>query len=217
MSQQITSRIRPATIQTLDPSKLSSSEFIDASLKLEIRAYGRDKSLFRMHYHGHSRFPEGTRGFLYYHSPEASDPPIAGEIRFRLTPGNDPAYFTHGSDLLCPNGLPWVIHLLAMAGSQKKLFYQPIRKLLIDDGLVAPALLEKWDTNELHLFRNSRIIHSFGQPFAIKFDVENFDFHLPMANQLQFVRFQGLFCHSYRRFAYSGGYINTACLIPTLN
>jgi hypothetical protein len=214
MSQQIASRIRLATIQTLDPSKLSSSEFIDASLKLKIRAYGRDKSFFNANYHGCSKFPEGTRGFLYYHS---SGPPAAGQIRFRLTPGNDPAYFTHGSDLLCPNGLPWAIHLLAMAGSQKKLLYQPIRKLLIDDGLVAPALLEKWDTNELHLIRSSRIIHSFGQPFAIKFDVENFDFHLPMANQLQFQRFLGLFCR-HRRFApYSGGHVNIACLIPTLN
>jgi hypothetical protein len=184
---------------------------------VQIHAYGRDKSIFCTRYHSKSRFPEGTRGFLYYHSPEASDPPIAGEIRFRLTPGNDPAYFTHGSDLLCPNGLPWVIHLLAMTGSQTKLFYQPIRKLLIDDGLVAPALLEKWDTNEHHLFRCSRIIHSFGQLFAINFDMTSFNFYLPMGNQLQFLTFQGLFCR-HRRFApYSGGHVNIACLIPTLN
>jgi hypothetical protein len=183
---------------------------------MKICAYGRNKSLFYTRYHSNSRFPEGTRGFLYYHPPEASDPPITGQIRFRLTPGNDPAYFTHGSDLLRPNGLPWAIHLLAMAGSQTKLFYQPIRKLLIDDGLVAPALLEKWDTNELHLIRSSRIIHSFGQLFTINFDMTFFNFYLPMANQLQFLTFQGLFCH-HRFTPYSGGHINIACLIPTLN
>jgi hypothetical protein len=102
-----------------------------------------------------------------------------------------------------------------MAGSQK--IYQPIKKLLVDDGLVAPALLEKWDTNEYHLFRSSRIIHSFGQLFTINFDVTFFHFYLPMGNQLQWLTFRGLFCR-HRRFApYSGGHINIACLIPTLN
>ncbi|GLB38770.1 hypothetical protein LshimejAT787_0506350 [Lyophyllum shimeji] len=45
------------------------------------------------------RFPRDARGFLYYHC-DHNLPPTAGEIRFRLTPNDNPATFEDGIDLI---------------------------------------------------------------------------------------------------------------------
>jgi hypothetical protein len=200
---------------------LRPSDFIDASSQSCIIAYGRDKSIFQTHYHCYSNFPEGTRGFLYYHSPEASDPPTAGEIRFRLTTGNDPASFNQGSDLRAPNGLPWIIHLLATVentGGGGKQIYQPIKQLLVDDRLVTPALLETCAAMvnaSGHPRRNSRIIHSFGQLFHIKFDARVFKCFILSKTHLYRLFYNNFSIekHRYGYFAaYSGGYINMVSL-----
>jgi len=210
-SRQIT-----PTIQTLDPSRLRSSDFIDISLRPRMHVYGLNPQIpFQSFYYNSDYFPEGTRGFLYYHSPKAGVPPTAGEVRFRLTDGNDPASFVHGSDLLWPNGLPWAIQLFMMTRSQ---IYQPIKQLLISDALVTPALLERCtamvDDDDVPQ-RNSRIIHSFGQPFHFKFDTTYFRLYVPTLDRLQHLRFDGLFCR--RSFKpYSGGYISTVYLMSTL-
>ncbi|KAJ6611908.1 hypothetical protein B0H10DRAFT_2437240 [Mycena sp. CBHHK59/15] len=49
----------------------------------------------------HLPFPNGTCGFLYYRSDRES--PLAGTIRFRVTPDHSPASFPHGKDLLVPS------------------------------------------------------------------------------------------------------------------
>jgi hypothetical protein len=65
----------------------------------------------------------------------------AGEVRFRLTSGDNPKSFKMGSDLHVRNtALPWRTTLLTM--TERKI-YKPIRELLLADGLVAPALLTK--------------------------------------------------------------------------
>ncbi|KIM71680.1 hypothetical protein PILCRDRAFT_820866 [Piloderma croceum F 1598] len=145
-------------------------------------------------------FPEGTRGFLYYCQPNPGAPLVAGQIRFRLTPGNDPASFIQGSDLLMPNGLPWSIPLLMIAGEKIKDQGDSatgIWQQLVDDGLVTPTLLETWGAtmkaSKLAPIPSSRIIHSFGQLFHVDFDLNCFYFFLLTMNQLRRQRYYGLF------------------------
>ena len=117
ITRQITSsRHKPystRTIQTLDPSRLRSSDFMDVSFAQYTRLCIGNQDPVALFYFGARRipFPDGTRGFLYYHSPGASVPPAAGELRFRLTSGNDPASFIQGNDLRMPNSLGWGIPL----------------------------------------------------------------------------------------------------------
>jgi hypothetical protein len=168
---------------------------------------------------GH-RFPEGTRGFLYYDEPAAGVPPAAGELRFRVTPGNTPASFVQGSDLLWPTGLPWSVPLLAMVGIesvQKTKYYEPILQLLLDDGFVTRTLLKKCATMVKSVksgrpLRGSRIIHSFGQLFHIMFEGFDLRFFALSMNQLQCARCRLYHCnHKMKYFMpYSGEYTKIA-------
>ena len=137
-------------------------------------------------YYNRDRFPEGTRGFIYYRPPNPGTPSVAGNLRFRLTPGNNPASFIQGSDLRMPNGLPWGIPLLLIAVKYQS--HNFIRQQLIDDGLVTPTLLETskamMTANKHAPGRSSRIIHSFGQLFHINFDIKELEFYLLTANSL---------------------------------
>jgi hypothetical protein len=165
---------------------------MDVSLKTRMTAYYPCVlPAFNGRYHGDQRFPEGTRGFLYYSEPKAGIPPAAGELRFRVIPGNTPASFAQGHDLQLKTGLPWCISLMAIVENsnvRKGQHYESIRRLLLDDGFVTPALLEKCaamrNCKKLPVCR-SRIIHSFGQLFYIKFDATSFCFYSLSMDQLQ--------------------------------
>jgi len=168
---------------------------MDISLKSRIIAYALGcKSTFEGSYYRRQRFPEGTRGFLYYNEPKAGAPPAAGDLRFRVTPGNTPASFVQGSDLLRPTGLPWSTPLLAMVEKPESVHtneqYQPILQLLLEDGFVTPTLLETCATmansSRPQPVRGSRIIHSFGQLFHITFEASEFRFFALSMNQLQY-------------------------------
>ncbi|KIM86971.1 hypothetical protein PILCRDRAFT_815419 [Piloderma croceum F 1598] len=189
-------------IHTLHPSRLRSSDLIDVSLKTRMRVYGPGCEYpFTGLPYGH-HFPQGTRGFLYYNSPKAGDPPAAGELRFRLISGNTPASFVQGSDLQFPNGLPWCIPLLAMIDKLENIRehrnYQSMRQLLLDDGLVTPALLETCaamlDAYKYRSPSSRRIIHSFGQLFHISFDMVSFPFFALSMNQLRYAAYHGIYC-----------------------
>jgi hypothetical protein len=137
---------------------------------------------------------------LYYKPPKAGVPPAAGELRFRLMPGNPPAVsFAQGSDLQVETGLPWHIPLLAMVerSVREGRHYQSIRQLLLNDGFVTPALLETCaamlNTSKYHPHRNSHVIHSFGQLFHIKFDATAFNFFVLSMNQVQYKHLGGLY------------------------
>jgi hypothetical protein len=198
---------------------------MDISLITQITAHALGgKFAFGGTYQGDQRFPEGTRGFLYYNEPKAGVPPAAGDLRFRVTPGNTPASFVHGSDLLFQTGLPWSIPLLAMVKKQavrKGQHYQPILQLLLDDGCVTPTLLETCATmvnsSRPRPLRSSRIIHSFGQLFPIMFEVSYLTFFALSMNQLQHQRHR--LYHYYKIkdiIPYSGEYTKIAQFMPIL-
>jgi hypothetical protein len=216
-------RMKRPAIQTLDPSRLRSSDFIDASLVQNMCLLSHLATIpFTTYYTQRNcdHFPTGTRGFLYYHPPNPGAPLVAGQVRFRLTPGNDPASFIHGSDLQMPNGLPWGIPLLAIVrGSlpdpDQTIQHHPfLRENLINDGFLTPTLLETCEAmvkaNEHAPTRSSHIIHSFDQLFHVKFDRIYLYLFVLANNQLQRQRFIGLFSArkaSLRRIApYQGEY-----------
>ena len=175
------------------------------------------KSPFEGSFHQGHRFPEGTHGFLYYNEPKAGAPPAAGDLRFRVTPGNTPASFVQGSDLLWKTGLPWSIPLVAMVEKPESVQtneqYQPILQLLLDDGFVTPTLLETCATlvTSRHPQRGSRIIHSFGQLFHIKFEAFGFRFWALSMHQLRYRYHHGFYFYQIGRFRlYSGEYTRVA-------
>jgi hypothetical protein len=221
VAQQITPRRRKNRLQTLDPSQLRPSDFIDFSLTKHPSLNISNYKSSQFTYSGSSHFPDDTRGFLYYQPPNPGAPPAAGGLRFRLTPGNDPASFNQGSDLQLPNGLPWGASLLTIAHWQ---CYQPTRQLLIDDGLVTPALLETCTilVNNLGIrpVINSRIIHSFGQLFHVDFSVTYFTFHTLSTTELRHRYYRSFFAEAKTNrksiAPYQGEYTSIAYLMPIL-
>jgi hypothetical protein len=197
---------------------------MDISLKSHMTAYAPGcKSSFRGLFHQDHRFPEGTHGFLYYNEPKAGAPPAAGDLRFRVTPGNTPASFVQGSDLLRPTGLPWSTPLLAMVEKPESVHtneqYQPILQLLLEDGFVTPTLLETCATmansSRPQPVRGSRIIHSFGQLFHITFEASEFRFFALSMNQLQY-KCRRIYYKNTKFLPYSGEYTKIAQFIPIL-
>ena len=198
---------------------------MDISLLSHLTAHALGcKSTFRGTYHSDQCFPEGTRGFLYYDEPKAGVPPAAGELRFRVIPGNTPASFVQGSDLLLETGFPWSIPLLAMVEKQsvrKGQLYQPILQLLLDDGFVTPTLLETCATmvnsSRPRPLRGSRIIHSFGQLFHFMFEAFDLTFFALSMNQLQYKLRRLYHYHEIENFIpYSGEYTKIAQFMPIL-
>ncbi|TBU54995.1 hypothetical protein BD310DRAFT_951062 [Dichomitus squalens] len=177
-------------VRTLDPTKLTPSDYVDFSEKFIPRvnivtqsshpedatnllpqrlSAGVIATGFR-----DRRFPPNTAGFLYYHTPPYS-PPLAGEVRFRVTPSPDPASFTQGYDLLMDYGVRWNIPLLYMTDKKE---YTGLHTLLLQDGLVTPQLsdiaasavegLNKTAHGRKISFRRTVLVSSFGRGFYIR-------------------------------------------------
>ena len=156
-------------IRTLDPTKLTPHDHIDFSTlsypcvnfvtqstahrvvsnprSIEILAWGWPNK----------RFPTNTTGFLYYHIPSYT-PPLAGEVRFRITPSSDPSSFAMGSDLLMRHGIPWRIPLLYVAGRD---IFKDLHALLIRDGFITPQILDAATSAEMTLTTTGHI-HKVG-------------------------------------------------------
>ncbi|KAI1781648.1 hypothetical protein LXA43DRAFT_859785, partial [Ganoderma leucocontextum] len=83
-------------------------------------------------------FPAGTHGFLYYSVPPNSSP-LAGELRFRITPSRDPQSFATGSVLLTERGMPWRYPLYKIVCRPN---YRHITALLLQDGLVSQQTMD---------------------------------------------------------------------------
>ncbi|KAI1783724.1 hypothetical protein LXA43DRAFT_1129764 [Ganoderma leucocontextum] len=136
-------------IRTLDPARLTPDDYLDltrissisvnvllhpanpASLRpaRDLRAYLWDAALSE------------ARGFLYYHRPPHS-PPIAGELRFRLTPDGSsrPSSFAAGSDLCTVwRGRPWRLPLYKMTYRD---CFRGVFALLLQDRLVSQRTLD---------------------------------------------------------------------------
>jgi hypothetical protein len=151
----------------LDPSRLRPSDFVDMSgLKRKRVHTGRD--VCRISYSWYQSFipfPAGTAGFLYYHNPLRDVLPMSGEVRFCITPSDDPSTFASGTDLLNPRSLPWSVPLIL----SKHNWYKPMMDCLLDNNLVTTEIIRECMAHGYGA-RQSSIIRSLGQPFSVKMD-----------------------------------------------
>jgi hypothetical protein len=159
-------------LSTLDPAHLTPADYIslsyhtNPSLSFIPRTSSFPIRFFRKNGE-YQPFPQGTRGFLYYHAPRQL-PPMAGAVRFRITPGSHPSTFPDGVDLL-RDGLPWEISLptLAAAVGRKEV----LREQLLLEGLVSQADLAQCRAAAPTKKRlDSKIaLYTLNQPFPIAF------------------------------------------------
>ena len=120
-------------------------------------------------------WPDNSKGFLYYHAPP-NRPRIAGEVRLRLTPANDPSTFEQGSDLCFidttnPNddstlSQPWRRPLYSLATN---LATRPLYEKLIEDGFIPPDLDKAIQSLPKLRFMYSRcqFVHSINDTFIL--------------------------------------------------
>ncbi|TRM58159.1 hypothetical protein BD626DRAFT_634238 [Schizophyllum amplum] len=114
-------------IRTLSPAKLTKTETLDISGKIQFVIHTPFGSALLPYYYNF-RFPAGTHGFLYFASSHA-DP----SIRFRIVDTGDPDEFKNGRDLLLPNAVtPW--HVSKKTITKTKLG-AALRRLLAHEGL----------------------------------------------------------------------------------
>ncbi|KAJ7468243.1 hypothetical protein B0H11DRAFT_2045993, partial [Mycena galericulata] len=126
-------------VSTLDPSRLANADFVDISdlSSVQISFLRFNDTGDRLHYmagpQGHIfPFPPRTRGFFYFRS--AFDlSPLAGGLRFRISPNDISSSFSRGHDLLLPSGSPWELLLPRMVAHKT---YATILKYLLSIGLV---------------------------------------------------------------------------------
>ncbi|KAG5652724.1 hypothetical protein H0H81_003975 [Sphagnurus paluster] len=161
-------------IQTLDPRRITVSDFINISNRKSSRIYTPDlihPSL--IHYGSKLPFPPNCCGFLYYHRDPTLPITMSG-IRFRLTSGNDPALFDSGTDLTGPSGLPWEIIMPRLLLNS---IYSPLKNLLLSDKLVDPGVVEfvekSWRVKEpggmrdLSRLPKFQLLHYLEHPFEV--------------------------------------------------
>ncbi|KAF8074030.1 hypothetical protein FPV67DRAFT_782767 [Lyophyllum atratum] len=154
-------------LRTLDPQRIQPQDFVDISNYKQPRFFKSGSQLVILHYgktFGRIPFPPKSHGFLYYHH-DPKLPLTTGEIRFRLTPRDDPAQFQNGQDLKDIHGKPWAISLLTMTKSS----YEPLRMLVLEDELVDPNLMrviqESLSLNKFH--RHVTPLHYLEHPFSL--------------------------------------------------
>ncbi|GLB43324.1 hypothetical protein LshimejAT787_1302250 [Lyophyllum shimeji] len=171
------------TIQTLQPDRLTASDFIDLSdltrRIIHVTSRCGTYSGVRVEYYNghftrhktqaHLPFPSNARGFLYYHN-DPTLPHTTGCIRFRLTSASDPALFTSGDDLLGRNGLPWSISLFQLATQSK---YAAFKSKVVEEGLIAASAMreatEGWGGNpsRCKFWITTQSLHYLEQPFGV--------------------------------------------------
>jgi hypothetical protein len=111
-------------------------------------------------------FPPNTHGFLYYHS-DPTLPPLAGQLRLRLTSSNDPASFKEGKDLIRHDYRPWNRSLLCIVASKG---LEAVKTQLLADGLVDPPLISQCErlVKDHAYERPSPItLYTLNQPFFV--------------------------------------------------
>jgi hypothetical protein len=153
---------------TLNPARLIPADAVDLSARV---VYSRYYNRLALEYitRGEKRipFPGGAHGFLYF-APGPTHAPLAGEVRFRITPGANPAHFAEGQDLLLPNGLvPWAIPLVVIFSGSKGIYSHLYEVLTHGDQALGAELVAALHHQSIRfLRRGTPVIHSMGQPFA---------------------------------------------------
>ncbi|KAA1473680.1 hypothetical protein DENSPDRAFT_288216 [Dentipellis sp. KUC8613] len=196
-------RYRPRPwFSTLDPTRLSPKDYCDISGRCTVRPLSETKErvspttlLYHgMQYYRSTPFPPGSHGFFYYHpssttrAPDNSDGRTqdgpresAGDLRFRVTPTNDPASFAEGHDLRHVDGLPWTVSLERIATNSAA---GDLRAILVRDKFITEEMLERecervrWRRKPSRgvVCASRRVVSSLGQPFSASLSRKNWCF-----------------------------------------
>lgn len=175
-TKRVVSTLRRESLTTHDYIDFSSRRIVELNIPGEAVTLGQailglpDRGVVQLMFYKegelHSPFPDGTRGFLYYFLPPFA-PPTAGQVRFRITPSQDPSSFSSGYDLKNPvTTLPrsWSLRRLVSSPQSRRL-----ASLLLHDGLVTDGLL----SDTLEMVKNEDVksyvpsLYALGQPFYL--------------------------------------------------
>ncbi|KAG5642239.1 hypothetical protein DXG03_003363 [Asterophora parasitica] len=168
--------LRPVSsrlIRTLNPDLLVPSDFVDLSGGRVPRIYTQNGTWagplrFRSIGRDVVPFPSNAMGFLYLHRP-LSLPPIAAEIRLRLTPEPNPNLFSTGADLL-RDSIPWSIDLARIA---KVKAYAPFKALVTSHGLLDRVFMDSleraWEGHTTQDF-DTPVLHTLTEPFEMNLE-----------------------------------------------
>jgi hypothetical protein len=155
-------------------------------------------------------FPPDIKAFLYYFThPEK--PPIAGELRLRVTSSDDPASFESGSDLLKPHGQPWSRPLFVVSR-----FYIPLYEKLREERLVSDDLDSVLSTFPLKLpsYGRNQYLYTLNDTFIVDFGTQHPCFRVITEQGMEVLDFIGLFYEDRggsRITPYTGAYTNHLC------
>ncbi|KAJ4474465.1 hypothetical protein J3R30DRAFT_681548 [Lentinula aciculospora] len=100
-------------------------------------------------------------GHIYYHTPPGR-PSICSELRFRTT-GED----GQPQDWTMPNKIPWSLPIWRIV---KNPVLEPLKELLVKDGIVTPSFIERCErvfTQDFATVAPNRVIYSLRQPFPV--------------------------------------------------
>ena len=109
--------------------------------------------------------PPNTKAFLYYFT-SSEKPRIAGELRLRVAPSDDPASFESGSDLLLTNGQPWARPLYVLSRCYVPLYEKLREEQLVSDDL--DRVLSTLPSGNLR-YRLSHLLYTINDTFIIDF------------------------------------------------
>ncbi|KAF8217725.1 hypothetical protein K438DRAFT_8244 [Mycena galopus ATCC 62051] len=185
---------RISTLSTLLPEKLQAADLLEnlphAFHKYYQKPIAQNPEVsLRMRHRGSniawtpSPLPNLCRGFLYCHAPQPASP-LAASVRFRLTPGFDPASsvspqaaFAAGSDLQVPDadGLPWSVPMWTLARTRRLNDYSD---LLRADGV---QVLDPPGKSAEDLTETSVALYALGQPFLVEFHMATLRVYLFMS------------------------------------
>ena len=150
-------------------------------------------------------YPRDTNAFLYYTAPPER-PRIAGELRLRITPSDDPASFASGTDLLRSNGQPWSRPLWSLS-KQCLFLYTKLR----EEGLVSDdvdSILSTWPTKKLK-HSLSQILYTLNDTFIVDFSHNALRLPVLTEKGIETIHFRSQFTDLralYRGEPYTGAY-----------
>ena len=146
-------------------------------------------------------YPQDTKAFLYY-STSPEKPRIAGEIRLRVTSGNDPGFFKSGSDLLRPDGRPWSLPLYILSKA-----FLPLYEKLREDRFISDdfhSVLEALPSRR-YQFELSQVLYRLNDTFIIDFSSRTV-FFVITERGVERLPFDGVFLDEHKSGRYRGAY-----------
>ncbi|KAG6860434.1 hypothetical protein C0995_011202 [Termitomyces sp. Mi166 len=178
----------PRTISTLNPSRIQPSDFMFLSGRVTVNLPSTGTLYYKSYGVSAIPYPPNTQGFFYMHL-QPHLPLLTGQIRFRVTPSNDPTQFEKGTDLLYADGQPWNVNALQIAHFPS---FAYLKEQLHRDGYVeflqALLRLPKQATRQLQ-----RILCYLEQPFVVNMSHLCVRFSFISADQVRRVKIGPMF------------------------